>query len=373
MINIPLDIPVILTGAIIAQGIFAAILLFLHPNNKAANRYLALLLFFFSCWLVDSFFNLGTVYNQNPNFYFLPIYYSLAFGPLIYFYTKSITQKEFIFSTRHLWHFGLVFLQFMLYVFLQCKDYTFRRWFWQEIHQPFTYQLEFILSLSSLVIYLILSIRLLKKYRQWINNQYSEVSKTNLNWLKLVLISMTILCFLWLTDILIREIWQDYPRQYFSAIAIGISILVLAAGSLIQANLIDINFDESRTNKLAVSSEYTLDPKLVSRIKNEMLENKYFLNPKLTLVAFSKALGVNPRLVSFHINQGLEISFIDFVNQYRVAAVKEHIKTNELNHFSLLGIALESGFNSKSTFNRVFKKITGKSPSTYQKKAQNVN
>ncbi|MEO1714227.1 MAG: helix-turn-helix domain-containing protein, partial [Bacteroidota bacterium] len=73
------------------------------------------------------------------------------------------------------------------------------------------------------------------------------------------------------------------------------------------------------------------------------------------------------REVSQAINQGLDCSFIDFVNQYRVQAFKERVEKGEASHLSLLGLALESGFNSKSTFNRVFKKLEGISPSEYQK------
>lgn len=103
----------------------------------------------------------------------------------------------------------------------------------------------------------------------------------------------------------------------------------------------------------------------VERIQKIMLEQKLFLKQELTLKEFSEHACLTPRETSKLINQGLGISFIDFVNQYRIARFKELADDNQLEHLSLLGLAFESGFNSKSTFNRVFKKMEGKSPSSY--------
>ncbi len=373
MIEVPLTSSVILIGAIISQGCFAAVLLLISPNNSKSNRYLGLLLLAFSLWLLDDFFNAGLVYQQNPNFYFLPIYFSFAFGPLIYLYTVSITESDFKFSKKHLWHFIPVLFQTILYVFLQCKDYTFRRWFWQEVHLPYTYNIEFIGSLLSLIIYLLFSLKLVKEYQNWINNQYSEISRINLNWLKLVLGVLAIICFLWIIDTLLRLGWLYYPKHDFSTISLGLSILVLAVGALLQSNLKKMGFDRSKISKDHSDANVAIDQLLLGRIKSEMQEKKYFLNPKLTLQIFAKNLNEPSRKLSLHINYGLKKSFIDFVNEYRVEEFKKNIKDKKMSHLTFTGIALESGFNSKSTFNRVFKKITGENPSSFQKRAQNTN
>ncbi|MEZ4773586.1 MAG: helix-turn-helix domain-containing protein [Bacteroidia bacterium] len=372
MIEIPLKTSVVLIGTVIAQGFFAALLLLIQQNNLKANKYLGLLLLTFSLWLCDTFFNISTIYQQNPNFYFLPIYFSLAFGPLVYFYTLAITDSRFTFSFREIGHFLPVLIQASLYVFLQLRDYEFRRWFWLEVHRPITYDLEFNLSLISLILYLFLSIRLIVRYQKWLNNHFSEVSKISLNWLKIVQSLMIVMSLLWLADLFVREIWQYYADQRYSAIGMGISILALAAGGLMQANLRLSGFS-SETEEKNPATEVIIDTSLVEKIKTEMAEGEYYLNPDLTLEAFARQLKLPSRLISAQINQGFGIPFIDFVNQYRVEKVKRHIQDKDLQHMTLLGIALESGFNSKSTFNRVFKKFTGKSPSEYQKLSQNVS
>ena len=370
--EIPFSLSVILTGALISQGIFAAILLFFQRKNPLANRYLAFLLLTFSLWLIDSFFRVSTIYEQNANYYYLPIYFSLAFGPLIYFYTKSLTEGGLPFKVRYLWHFVPVALQVGLYIFLQVQSYEFRRDFWFEVHRPYTYRIEFILTFFSLLIYLSLSIGLLKKYRNYIRNAFSEISRINLNWLRLVLGFMIFLCVLWLLDALLREIWVYYPKQNFSSIAMGLSLLVLAGGALSQVPIQELGFTHRKIEESdSKAKEEELDSLLLERIQWEMSERKYYLNPKLSLEAFAQELKEPPRLLSRHINQGMGITFIDFVNQFRVEEVKRHMIAKESQGLTLLGMAFESGFNSKSTFNRIFKKFTGKSPSAYHKKAQN--
>lgn len=368
MIEIPLTITVILIGAIIAQGVFASILLLIHPENSTSNRYLGLLLFAFSLWLLDDFFNAAMIYQQNPNFYFLPIYFSFAFGPLIYLYTKSITESSFVFTKTQILHFIPVALQAILYIFLQFKDYSFRRRFWQEIHLPYTYNVEFVGSLISIIIYLILSILVVKKYQAWIRNQFSEISKINLNWLKLILGVLTFICFLWIVDTLLRIVWQYYPMHDLSAISMGLSILILAGGALLQASLGKIGFD--KTNRKDLGENLELDQFLLDKIKLEMQKNRYFLNPRLTLKIFANNLNESARKVSYHINHGFGKTFIDFVNEYRVNEFKKLIQEGNLTHLKLTGIAFECGFNSKATFNRVFKKTTGQNPSSFQKVAQ---
>ena len=127
--SIPFHFHTILIGAVIAQGLFAAAVLQLRPANKKANRFLSLLVVLFSMWLLDTFFRVSGIYHQNPNYYFLPIYYSLGFGPLIYLYTKAMTEEGFTIRKRDWWHFVPVALQGLSYVILQCQDYEVRSWF----------------------------------------------------------------------------------------------------------------------------------------------------------------------------------------------------------------------------------------------------
>jgi AraC-like DNA-binding protein len=93
-----------------------------------------------------------------------------------------------------------------------------------------------------------------------------------------------------------------------------------------------------------------------------MAEEQPWLEPELTLAELAHRLRTNTSLLSHVINTGCGHNFNDFVNSYRVAEAERKLQDPRLAHYSLVGIALESGFNSKSTFNRVFKKLTGRTP-----------
>ena len=320
----------------------------------------------FSLWLCDAFFSYSGIYGQNPNYYFLPIYFSLVFGPLLYVYTKSLVLKKFIFKRSDWLHFIPVLLQFALYVFLQLKDYSFRRWFWMEVHEPFTYNLEFNLSLLSLLVYTFLSYRLVRRYQDMISNEFSEISKFDLRWLHQLFLIISLLAVTWLAEAFLRSFFNYFPDRIILAIPMGLAVLFLAVGGLFQQK---IQHGLSRTthtdNEKAPKS---VDKPLLKSLTKKMTTEKYFLDPELSLETFAKQLNLPKRQVSECINNGLQLPFIDFVNKHRVGYFMEQLKAENNQKFSLLGLAFDSGFNSKSTFNRVFKKFAGMSPSAYQKK-----
>ncbi|AMJ65730.1 helix-turn-helix domain-containing protein [Hymenobacter sp. PAMC 26628] len=94
-----------------------------------------------------------------------------------------------------------------------------------------------------------------------------------------------------------------------------------------------------------------------------MAEEQPWLEPELTLTEVAKRLRITPGLLSKVINSGCGQNFNDFVNAYRVREAQRLLADPRFAHYSLVGVALESGFNSRSTFNRVFKKVVGQAPS----------
>lgn len=360
-------------ASLIAQGAFAIFILLFRKDNNHANRFLSLLIGLFALWLCDSFFRVSGIYESKPEWYFSPIFYSLAFGPLLYLYTRAMTVSDFKWKSKYLVHFIPAIVQGIFYVFMRFKDYEFRRSFWFEVHRPITYDLEFNLTLLSLLIYSIISIRLISNYQKWIKNQYSEISHIHLKWLRIVQLMFILITFFWLLDALMRELLTYYPNQPASAMILGIAMLFLAAGALLQIDQWDkrIITESELEDDQPLGQSRAINPMTLQTIKAAMSDNEYYLDPDLTLKTFAKNLNIPPRIVSIHLNEGLNKTFIDFVNEYRVDKVQQLIRSGESSHLSLFGIALESGFNSKSTFNRVFKKWTGQSPSSFQKVTQN--
>ncbi|MCD4795375.1 MAG: helix-turn-helix domain-containing protein [Bacteroidales bacterium] len=98
-----------------------------------------------------------------------------------------------------------------------------------------------------------------------------------------------------------------------------------------------------------------------------MIEQKPYLDSTLSLFQLAKELNVSTHYLSDILNNNIHKNFYEFINYYRVAEVKKRIISNKNSKFTILAIALDSGFNSKATFNRIFKNYTGYTPSQFQK------
>ena len=95
--------------------------------------------------------------------------------------------------------------------------------------------------------------------------------------------------------------------------------------------------------------------------------DKPFLDSELTLMKLATKLNSTPHQLSYIINTGFNENFYQFVNRYRVEEAKKIILDPKMDHLSFVGIGFEVGFNSKSVFNTMFKKISGYTPSEYKR------
>ncbi len=106
---------------------------------------------------------------------------------------------------------------------------------------------------------------------------------------------------------------------------------------------------------------------ILKRAKHFLDEKKYYLENECTLQLLADHLGVTLHELSQVINEGTEGNFSLFINRYRVKHAEQMLLNPSNNHFSVLQVALHSGFSSKATFNRVFRSITGNTPTEYRK------
>ncbi|SDY06094.1 helix-turn-helix domain-containing protein [Hymenobacter psychrophilus] len=395
--QIPFTPLVVSLLAVVAQAVFAAGLLALARRNRLPNRFLALLMLAIALWLLDGFFRLAGIYAQNANWYFAPIYYSFAFGPLLYFYVRSLINHAFRFRARQLWHFGPVLLQAALYWGLRTQPYTTRAWFWEYVHRPYTYRLEFIGTWVSLTVYLALSLRLLRQYGRWLPDNFSETSELRLRWLRVLLVLVGLVSLQWLLEVVLREFFGLYYQYDYSTELLGMVVFLIGVVGLRQADMQAVRFVPevapatsetaastglggalvaavaagSLRNELPIpalapdtlaTTAPAVDAVALARIRRALEEEQLYLNPTLTLAELSAHTGLAPRLISFTVNQGFGQSFNDLINGYRVAEVKRRLATPDAQRLTLLGLALECGFNSKTTFNRIFKQFTGLAP-----------
>ena len=110
----------------------------------------------------------------------------------------------------------------------------------------------------------------------------------------------------------------------------------------------------------------------ITALKKAMIEDKLFLNPNLNLNLLSAHTSIPQKIISSVLNQNLHKSFSEFVNEYRIEAFKEKIVQPEADNLTIAGIALECGFSSQATFQRIFKQSTGISPSEFRRSAVQI-
>ncbi len=122
--------------------------------------------------------------------------------------------------------------------------------------------------------------------------------------------------------------------------------------------------------ELSLTAAQKLGPEEIERIHAKltraMQADKLYLNPELRLTELASVIGERPYKVTMALTRGIGQSFNDYVNTFRTEHAKRLLKGPEADRFNLIGIAMDSGFNSKSVFNDVFKKMTGVTPSAFR-------
>jgi AraC-like DNA-binding protein len=102
------------------------------------------------------------------------------------------------------------------------------------------------------------------------------------------------------------------------------------------------------------------------KLEPSLIQNRSFLNPKFTLKDCAKSIGTNEKYLSSYLNKIHKMNFNTFINYYRVERAKELLHSTDSDKYTIEAIAQMSGFNSKSSFNAVFKKHTGLTPSEFK-------
>jgi AraC-like DNA-binding protein len=164
------------------------------------------------------------------------------------------------------------------------------------------------------------------------------------------------------------EIRRSYVFEWYAYVALGVVIYYLSIAGYFarpghRQQLLFVPVQEEEPEQVEIEKEKL--PELEGwkdKLTGIMQDQKPYLEPDLNLTQLAKQLNTNPSFLSKIINEGFGQNFNDYINEYRVNAVVEKLKAGEQKTQTLLGIAYDCGFNSKATFNRAFKKISGTSP-----------
>ena len=351
------------------QGILLVLLLMTRDNNKNANRLLALFIVIITLDCLEPIiFKKG---NTGPLFKIWEFLWGgLVFlhGPLLFLYVKKMTTGSPIFLKADLKHYSLPLLYYSILLTTFIIPLTERA---MDVATVVMYELFFL----HLMIYSAASLRSIKNYQPFFHQADSTSNQIGLLWLKMLLI--TTLC-LYTTSFVTAQLQIIDPELEVRPWNLTIQFMLVFIMYTISYKSISqpqIFFPPSHNNSNGITKEKyrssSLDRENAHRIQEKlstyMKEKKPYLDPNLSLETLSRQIGESRYHVSQVINDRFKLKFSDYVNNYRVEEFKLLMLKPGKRKPTVEALAHLSGFNSKTSFHNIFKKMTGKTPSKFYK------
>ena len=360
---------VLINGGIVL-GIFVIVLINGKNGRKTrANTFLSILL----GALTFSVFHLryagDVITHLSVKAYSLGDPTFLLIAPLLWFYVNELTGTRIRLDLYSLTHF----IPFLIIIFCSISfgsflsDTPLTHWLDRHSRLPFTvFWFIVVVQFSG---YQFLIHRKWRVYQQLIRQEVSNTEDVSISWVRFFMAVFLIVNFSFLVS-LFAVIHLDIMNIVWKSVGVILSMSIIALGykGILQK---EVFFTELPSKPVPVEPPVTFDqksdPSLVDKLRQYMQNEKPFLDPELSLSTLSKAMGLNRNQLSHLINTGIGENFYDFINKYRVEEVKRLMVDPQKQNYNLLGIALEAGFKSKSTFNLIFKRFTGLTPTEYKK------
>ena len=362
----------------IFMSFFISFLLLTKKHKALSDRILAIWVTIIGLHLLNYYINQLGYWEKYPHLVGVAAPFPLLHGPLLYLYTLYSLRSDATFRKIDYLHFTPVVLVYI---------YMSRFFFFYTVEEKamldrgeiddfsvFT-MLLLIAFIVSGITYPILAYRLTRKHKQKIDNNFSFEEGITLNWLRNCIMAIGVVYVVVMVIIVMRQglgYQFSFNADYIFYTILILFIFYLGYFGIRHQDMFTHNSDEQKVTQPAAKDEQKykksglkedLASELHQRLLDYMQREKPYLEPKLTLAGLAKQLGISTNQLSQIINQKEQKNFHDFVNFYRV---EEFIGLAEKNpQFSLLALALDAGFNSKSSFNNIFKKQKGLTPSQF--------
>lgn len=353
------------TFAIILFGIILAFFLFFKKKGrKQAHILLGSTVLISSLALCHYLINLIGLPSQYNGLYYLPLDFVLAVGPLQYFYFKFKLFPRFEFKKVHLVHFVLPAIEASIVLFVGFSSVSFKYKVWQNGFMDTFYLIENSLFPIICGVYSLKSYRLLKKSAL---NQKPWKNQLN-KWLHKFLLVFVVLISIHVFFMVLQQVF--HLRQmllHYIEFTLLILLLLWTILKAWQQYYPQYIYNETSSRDFLIEELYGNQDAVRFKQKMEMLfaEQQIFTNPDLNLAILKKECGMSERKISIMIKEVFGKSFVEFVNGYRVDYVISALENKEHQSVTLLAIAFDAGFSSKSTFYRTFKQLTKYTPTEY--------
>ena len=358
----------------IAQTLFAAILIVVtkRPLN-ITDKLLSAWLIFVMCSFIMKLINIDFQDQFEFDLIGRGAIITLSFPSFLYLYVKYLISGVDKFKPFDLVHFlPFVFISFYV-LFLSYYNPKFSALLYSDGDIGLLLILFGIISISTFAIYGYITIRQLNQYRKIVDNLYSfHNTNVSLKWLwTLVLIFYSYYFLAIIINGFNKVVGIDFKMSNILIPVYTFFIYVISFRGYVQPKLL-AQKEETEDNKPTESyqksglkkSDANKYAKMITKL---MQEEKLFLNPEVNLNEISRHIGIPQHHITQVLNEQLNKNLYTFVNEFRVNEVIRLFNIDKYNNWSIIAIAFESGFNSKSSFNAFFKKFTGKTPSEYRK------
>lgn len=211
----------------------------------------------------------------------------------------------------------------------------------------------------------------IKKYQAKIKNIYSKIECIGLDWLKRLYVSFIILLilyfFMWAGGTTFIGHRPFSPDFHYLGAAFTLFLFIFAYWGITQPEILTQDIHAQLIKKNGIQLDADKIKVYLNRLKKIMEEAKPYVDNDLTIHDLAKISAIPTYYLSKIINQQLNKSFYDYINFYRIQEAKKRLIQPTYDHYTILAIALDCGFNSKSAFNVAFKKFTKTTPSRFKK------
>lgn len=326
---------------------------------RTTNILLGLLLILLALSTLNGLMSLIGLYSTYQQLYFLPLVFSLSIGPLFYFFVRSKTDPGFQIKKEHWPHTILPLAQFGFYSVIGFRSAEFKSAVWRELISPYVQYIEEVLFIFSSLTYILFALNHLKRFPKmhWKIPVYRWLKRLAFALLFLLVIHSTYEIADWIVFGLLEynifnNDWLSLPLKLADAIL----PLLIAYNALKYQHLVFPAVQKSRTAKG--------DMEVMMQIQKLFKEDELYLDPEVNLNTLASTLSLPRNTISRELSNQ-NTSFRKLLNGYRVEHFKRLSTSDKIEQLSLLGLAYESGFNSKASFNRAFKEKTGQTPTEY--------
>jgi AraC-like DNA-binding protein len=354
----------------IVQGFYTAVVLTHTRLRNPANHYLAVLLVVLSISILHSTFIIPYFHRFHQTDFHIKEPFILLVIPFIWMYVKKLNEPEFRFTSKQLLHFSpfVIIMLFSVILLSHKKSIATSDNF--SSHTTILNILLYAIAFVQYIFYLVYILRIIGQFKAKALSELSNTENIDPAWLRIFLITF-LLIFLLLIVMMAIAI-HNFEAGHFNqvvSLVFALAIFILGYKGLFQQTIglvQPVNIDEETEFIAKESSPVAFDEQLVKKLLEFMAIRKPYHDPELTLTGLASQFEISRNQLSELINTGTGGNFYDFVNKYRVDEVKQLFENKRYKDYTILAIAFEAGFPSKSTFNSIFKKFTGLTPSEYR-------